>query len=94
MVSGLHIQYRTCSNLAPAPPEVEHKPNDIEKTLNAIGVHYTHRNDDLIAESAIEGQRMQLMLQVRILWPAHSVPLIGVSGAEEESQGGQRTPRV
>ncbi|KAI0370889.1 P-loop containing nucleoside triphosphate hydrolase protein [Pilatotrama ljubarskyi] len=46
-----------------APPEVKHKPNDIEKTLNAIGVHYTHRNDDLIAESAIEGQRMQKMLE-------------------------------
>ncbi|KAH9893907.1 P-loop containing nucleoside triphosphate hydrolase protein [Cubamyces lactineus] len=48
-----------------APPEVENKPNDIEKTLTAIGVHYTHRNDDLIAENAIEGQRMQLMLQER-----------------------------
>ncbi|KAI0632843.1 P-loop containing nucleoside triphosphate hydrolase protein [Trametes polyzona] len=48
-----------------APPEITHKPTDIEKTLNAIGVHYTHRNDDLIAESAIEGQRMQIMLQER-----------------------------
>lgn len=47
-----------------APPELDHKPDDIEKTLNAIGVHYTHRNDDLIAPSAIEGQRMQVMLQV------------------------------
>lgn len=46
-----------------APPELDHKPDDIEKTLNAIGVHYTHRNDDLIAPSAIEGQRMQVMLQ-------------------------------
>ncbi|KAL1938981.1 hypothetical protein VTO73DRAFT_11134 [Trametes versicolor] len=48
-----------------APPELDHKPDDIEKTLNAIGVHYTHRNDDLIAPSAIEGQRMQVMLQER-----------------------------
>ncbi|KAI0830128.1 P-loop containing nucleoside triphosphate hydrolase protein [Trametes gibbosa] len=46
-----------------APPQVNHKPDDIEKTLTAIGVHYTHRNDDLIAENAIEGQRMHMMLQ-------------------------------
>ncbi|KAH9856351.1 P-loop containing nucleoside triphosphate hydrolase protein [Lenzites betulinus] len=46
-----------------APPEVDHKSDDIEKTLKTIGVHYTHRNDDLIAENAIEGQRMQIMLQ-------------------------------
>ncbi|KAI8972582.1 P-loop containing nucleoside triphosphate hydrolase protein [Trametes punicea] len=45
------------------PPEVKHKPNDIEKTLSAIGVRYSHRNDDLIAESAIEGQRMRIKLQ-------------------------------
>ncbi len=37
--------------------------NDIEKTLNAIGIQYTHRNDDLIAESAIEGQRMRKLIQ-------------------------------
>ncbi|KAI0668887.1 P-loop containing nucleoside triphosphate hydrolase protein [Trametes maxima] len=48
-----------------APPDLKPKPNDIEKTLSAIGVHYTHRNDDLIAESAIEGQRMQAMMQER-----------------------------
>ncbi|KAI0772497.1 P-loop containing nucleoside triphosphate hydrolase protein [Trametes elegans] len=48
-----------------APPDVSHTPNDIEKTLHAIGVHYTHRNDDLIAENAIEGQRMQLKIQER-----------------------------
>ncbi|RPD77013.1 hypothetical protein L226DRAFT_459287 [Lentinus tigrinus ALCF2SS1-7] len=44
-------------------PEVKHQPNDIEKTLSALGVKYTHRNDDLIAESTIEAQRMQKLLE-------------------------------
>ena len=35
-----------------------------EKTLSSLGVQYTHRNDDLIAESAIEGQRMQKLVEV------------------------------
>ena len=45
-------------------PEVKNEPNDIEKTLSSLGVQYTHRNDDLIAESAIEGQRMQKLVEV------------------------------
>ncbi|OSD03707.1 hypothetical protein PYCCODRAFT_1490777 [Trametes coccinea BRFM310] len=45
------------------PPETKHNPSDIEKTLSAIGVHYTHRNDDLIAENAIEGQRIRTMIE-------------------------------
>ena len=31
--------------------------------MSAIGIEYTHRNDDLIAESAIEGQRIQKLIQ-------------------------------
>ena len=48
-------------------PEVKNEPNDIEKTLSALGVQYTHRNDDLIAESTIEAQRVQRLLEVRML---------------------------
>ncbi|KAI0742679.1 P-loop containing nucleoside triphosphate hydrolase protein [Daedaleopsis nitida] len=46
-----------------ANPEVKEEPNDVEKTLSALGVQYTHRNDDLIAESTIEGQRVQKLLE-------------------------------
>ncbi|KAM5538879.1 hypothetical protein V8D89_007601 [Ganoderma adspersum] len=46
-----------------AAPEANQEPNDIEKTLCALGIEYTHRNDDLIAESAIEGQRIQKLIQ-------------------------------
>ena len=45
-------------------PEVTHPPNDVEKTLSTLGVKYTHRNDDLIAESTIEGQRMRKLIEV------------------------------
>ncbi|KAF9815676.1 hypothetical protein IEO21_04393 [Rhodonia placenta] len=45
-------------------PKVEHKVNDIQKVLNDIGVRYTHRNEDLIAESAIEGQKFQTTMEV------------------------------
>ena len=48
-----------------AAPEVTHDQNDIEKTLSRLGVQYTHRNDDLIAESKIEGQRMKKRMEVR-----------------------------
>lgn len=45
-------------------PKVEHKVNDIQKVLNDIGVRYTHRNEDLIAESVIEGQKFQTTMEV------------------------------
>ncbi|KAI0717768.1 P-loop containing nucleoside triphosphate hydrolase protein [Cerioporus squamosus] len=44
-------------------PEVKDEPNDVEKTLRALGVQYTHRNDDLIAESTIEAQRVRKLLE-------------------------------
>ncbi|KAH9922295.1 P-loop containing nucleoside triphosphate hydrolase protein [Epithele typhae] len=40
-----------------------HEPDDIERTLGALGVQYTHRNDDLIAENAIEGERMRKLIE-------------------------------
>lgn len=51
-------------------PKVEHKVNDIQKVLNDIGVRYTHRNEDLIAESAIEGQKFQTTMEVYtfVIW--------------------------
>lgn len=42
---------------------MKEESSDIEKTLSALGIQYTHRNDDLIAESAIEGQRMLKLIQ-------------------------------
>lgn len=41
---------------------VQPKPKDedaIQKTLKDIGVRYTHRNDDLMAENVIQGQRLK-----------------------------------
>lgn len=40
---------------------------DLQKTLNNLGVHYTHRNDELMVESTIEGQRFQVNLQVNLI---------------------------
>ncbi|KAL6308864.1 P-loop containing nucleoside triphosphate hydrolase protein [Sparassis latifolia] len=44
-------------------PKLDDQNSDIQKTLNDIGINYTHRNEDLIAESAIEGQRLQAMIE-------------------------------
>ncbi|KAI0946172.1 hypothetical protein AcV7_010213 [Taiwanofungus camphoratus] len=48
-------------------PKIDSKANDLrktlQKTLNDIGVNYTHRNEFLIAESTIEGRRVQTMLE-------------------------------
>lgn len=63
-----YLHYAHITPSSAAAPQVKTEPlNDIEKTLNAIGVKYTHRNDDLIAESNIEGQRMQKLIEVRII---------------------------
>lgn len=42
----------------------EKKGDRIKGILNAVGVVYTHRNEDLIAESAIEGQRHKNAVEV------------------------------
>ncbi|OBZ74648.1 DNA excision repair protein ERCC-6-like 2 [Grifola frondosa] len=44
-------------------PKIEKENDDIQKTLNDVGIQYTHRNQDLIAENVIEGQRMQILLE-------------------------------
>ena len=43
------------------------REDEIAKTLRHIGVDYTHRNDSLIAENAVEGERIKAMLEVRSL---------------------------
>ena len=45
-------------------PRIEPEENGLNHVLNQLGVHYTHRNDELMAESTIEGQRFQANLQV------------------------------
>ncbi|KAH7924359.1 hypothetical protein BV22DRAFT_517474 [Leucogyrophana mollusca] len=44
------------------PPEIAEE-NDIHKTLNAIGVKYSHRNDDVLLPSRIEEERSRNALK-------------------------------
>ncbi|KIJ61227.1 hypothetical protein HYDPIDRAFT_97032 [Hydnomerulius pinastri MD-312] len=44
------------------PPEVAEE-NDIQKTLSAIGVKYSHRNDDVLLPSRIEEERSRNALK-------------------------------
>ena len=46
-------------------PELE-KETGIQKALSNIGVQYTHRNEDLIAENVFEGQRLEALKEVRL----------------------------
>ena len=41
--------------------------DDIAKTLKDVGVNYTHRNESLIAENAVEGERIKVLIEVRCL---------------------------
>lgn len=45
------------------PPEVPEE-NDIQLTLDAIGVKYSHRNDDVLLPSRIEEERSRNALRV------------------------------
>lgn len=45
-------------------PEAPAESDGIHKTLNALGVSYTHRNEELMLESAVEGKRFEINLQV------------------------------
>jgi hypothetical protein len=49
------------------PPEVP-EGNDIQKALGAIGVKYSHRNDDVLLPSRIEEERSRNALKVQITW--------------------------
>jgi Helicase-associated putative binding domain, C-terminal len=59
-----------------APPPAESREQDvIQKTLNAIGVMYSHHNDEILVPSRIEEERTKKMLVRGIFWilssPAH-----------------------
>jgi hypothetical protein len=46
-----------------APPPAESREQDvIQKTLNAIGVMYSHHNDEILVPSRIEEERTKKML--------------------------------
>ncbi|KZT66740.1 hypothetical protein DAEQUDRAFT_767713 [Daedalea quercina L-15889] len=45
------------------PIQVGQKDDRIQRILNGVGVVYTHRNEDLIVESAIEGQRHKTAIE-------------------------------
>lgn len=49
------------------PPEVLEE-SDIQKTLGALGVKYSHRNDDVLLPSRIEEERSRNALKVQIVW--------------------------
>ncbi len=46
-------------------PETPSDLTDIQKTLNDIGVHYIHRNEDILVPSKIRVQQNKAMLSVR-----------------------------
>ena len=54
----------------PAPPSIRPKTEQdmIQKTLNAIGVTYSHMNDDILVPSRIEAERTKQTLIVRGLF--------------------------
>lgn len=65
---------------------MDEKDNRIQNILNAVGVIYTHRNEDLIAESAIEGQRHKNAVEVRCCvacWIANHSFRLGKKEGEE-----------
>ena len=51
----------------PAPPSIRPKTEQdmIQRTLNAIGVTYSHMNDDILVPSRIEAERTKQTLIVR-----------------------------
>ncbi|KAI0789173.1 P-loop containing nucleoside triphosphate hydrolase protein [Abortiporus biennis] len=44
-------------------PEIPQEETDIQKILNGVGVNYTHRNENLIKDNAVEEQRIEKALQ-------------------------------
>lgn len=50
---------------AEPPPTVLREEDVIKKTLGAIGVTYSHMNDDILVPSRIEAARTKKTLQVR-----------------------------
>ena len=58
------------NRIYPAPPSIRPKTEQdmIQKTLNAIGVTYSHMNDDILVPSRIEAERTKQTLIVRGLF--------------------------
>ena len=50
----------------PDPPAVPEE-NGIQKTLNAVGVKYSHRNDEVLLPSRVEEERSRNALLVDTL---------------------------
>lgn len=65
-------------------PVAEHDDDDISKTLKDIGVDYTHRNENLIAENAIEVEKMKALMEVRHVHLVRGLKLISYIATEEE----------
>ena len=61
--------------------------DEIAKTLRDIGVDYTHRNDSLIAENAVEGERIKALLQVRsLVWKISHTVLISITTWQQKKK--------
>ena len=65
-----HLQIQNLTEPHIAPPSVRPKTEQdmIQKTLNAIGVTYSHMNDDILVPSRIEAERTKQTLIVRGLF--------------------------
>ncbi|THG99115.1 hypothetical protein EW026_g3177 [Hermanssonia centrifuga] len=74
-------------------PKVE-RESDIQKTLNDIGVNYTHRNEDLIVENVIEGQRIKAMIKEKRMKTTKTEKKTGkVEGKKDKSPEPQWPPK-
>lgn len=59
-----------------APPSREHEQDAIQKTLNAIGVTYSHMNDEILEPSRIEAERTRrIMVSLVLSFVLNSSPL-------------------
>jgi hypothetical protein len=55
-------------HIVAAPPGESREQDVIQKTLNAIGVVYSHHNDEILVPSRIEEERTKKMLVRIIFW--------------------------
>lgn len=63
MVWRMHRIFSTLQQHFLAPPTMETREQDIiQKTLNAIGVTYSHHNDEILVPSRIEEERTKKVL--------------------------------
>ena len=58
------IEVAEAYDLRTDAPVVEERDDDISKTLKDVGVTYTHKNESLIANNAIEGERIKALMEV------------------------------